>query len=66
MFMLGMYFLPDGKNKDQVKYMQKKAILWATSIRVRGVQQNDLWKALNSTITQTMKYPLSDMALKEK
>ena len=24
MFMLGLYLAPDGNNKDQVKYMQKK------------------------------------------
>ena len=39
MFMLGMYLVPDGNNKDQVKYMHKKATTWATSIRVGGVQR---------------------------
>ena len=49
MFMLGMYLTPDGNNKDQVKYMHKKATAWATSIRSGGIQQNEAWKALNST-----------------
>ena len=47
--MLGMYLTPDGNNKDQVKYMHKKATAWATSIRSGGIQQNEAWKSLNST-----------------
>ena len=66
MFILGMYPAPDGNNKDQVKYMHKKATAWATSIRVGGFQQKLSWKALNSIILQTTKYPLSVMTLNEK
>ena len=50
MFMLGMYPVLDRNNKDQDKYMHKKATTWATSIVVGGVQQNKAWKALNSII----------------
>ena len=64
--MLIIYLALDGNNKDQVKYMQKKATTWATYIRVQGVQQNEAWKALNSTIPQIMEYSLSDMLLKQK
>ena len=46
--------------------MHKKATAWATSIRVGGVQKNKAWKALNSTSSQTMKYPFSDMTLNKK
>ena len=59
MIMLVMYIAPDGNNKDQVKSMHKKETSWATFIKVGCVQQNESWKALNSTIPQTMKYPLS-------
>ena len=65
MFTLGMYVAPDGNNKYQVKYMHKKATTWATSIRVGGVQQNNVWKALNATIPKKVKYPLSDMKLND-
>ena len=61
-----MYLAPCGDNKDQIKYMHKKATAWATSIIVGGVQQNKAWKALISTIPQTMKYSLSYMILNEK
>ena len=65
-FMLVMYIPLDVNNKDQVKYMHKRATTWATSIRVGCVQQNEAWKSFNSTIPQRMKYPLSAMTLKKK
>ena len=40
MLILVMYLATDGNNKYQVKYMQKKATAWITSIRVGGVQKN--------------------------
>ena len=61
-----MYLAPDGNNKEQVKYMQKKVTGWETSIRSGGVQQKKAWKALNSTIPQTMKYPLSHMTFNKE
>ena len=44
--------------------MQKKATALETSIRSGGGKQNEAWKALNSTIPQTIKYPLSVMTFK--
>ena len=64
--MLGMYLSPDVNIKDQVKYMHKKATARETSIRAGGVQRNESRKSLNSTITQTMKYPLSSITLNDK
>ena len=61
-----MYISPDGNNKDQVKYMHKKATSWAASIRVGGVQKKEAQKALNSTTLQKMKYLLSPMVLNKK
>ena len=46
--------------------MHKKAITWATPIREEDVQQNKVWKSLNSTITQTIKHPLPSMMLNDK
>ena len=47
--------------------MHKKSTLWETSIRVGGVNQNETWKALNSTLPpQTMKYPLYIITLNEE
>ena len=66
MSMLVIYLALDGNDKDQVKYMQKKATNWATSIRAGGVQQNKVWKALNSTIFKIVKYPLPAMTLNDK
>ena len=54
---LVMYLAPYDNNKDQVKYMHKKATAWETSISADVVKQNKAWKALNSTIPQTMKHP---------
>ena len=65
-FVLVIYVPPDGSNKDQVKNMHKKETVWATDIIVGGVQKNKAWKALNSTISQTIKYPLSAMILNKK
>ena len=64
--MLGMYLAPNGNNKDQFKYMHKKATTWETSIISGGVQQNEAWKGLNSEIPQTMKYPLPAMTLNKE
>ena len=61
-----MYLAPDGNIKDQVKYMHKKSTAWATSIQAGGVQQNESWKSLNSTIPQTIKYPLPSITLNDK
>ena len=66
MFMLGIYLAPDGNDKYQVEFMKKKATAWETAIRSVGVQQNKAWKSLNSTIPQTIKYPLSTMTLNNK
>ena len=65
-YTLVIYLAPDGNNKDQVKYMHKKETAWSTSIRSGGVQQNKLWKSFNSTIPQTIKYPLASMTLNKK
>ena len=46
--------------------MHKKTTAWKNSIRGAVVQQNKAWKAINSTIPQTTKYPLSAMTLKKK
>ena len=66
MYMLVMYLTPDGNNKDKVKYMHRKVTAWETSVIAGSVQKNKSWKALNSTIPQTMKYLLSTMTLNEK
>ena len=66
MLMLGMYLTPDGKNKDQVEYMHKKATTWATSIRAEVVQHNKALKDLNYTIPQIMKYSLPAMKQNRK
>ena len=64
--MLGIYLATDGNNKDQIKYIHKKATSWANSIISGSVQQNKAWKYLNSTIPQTMKYRLPAMVLNEE
>ena len=64
--MLGMYLALYGNNSYQVEYMHKKTTAWSTYIRAGGVQQNEAWKDLNFTITQTMKCPLTAMILNEK
>ena len=56
-----MYLALDANNKDQFKYMHKKATTWETSIIVGGVKQNEARKALNLTTLQTKKYSLSAM-----
>ena len=65
--MLGMYFVLDNNNMDQVKHTHKKETALATSIRAGGVQQNKSWKALTPPPPrQIMKYPLSAMTLNEE
>ena len=66
MLVLVIYLAPDGNNKDYVRYMHKKATTWAASIWSWCMQQNESWKALNSTIPQTIKYPLSSITLNDK
>ena len=66
MSMLGIYLAADGNKKNRVKYVHKNATAWEASIRAGVVQQNELWKALNSTIPQTTIYPLPDMTLNEE
>ena len=64
--MLVMYLALEGNNNYQFKYMHKKLTTWADPIREGDVQQNEVWKSLNSTITQTIKYPLPSTTLNDK
>ena len=42
-----MYLAPCGDNKDQIKYMHKKATAWATSIIVGGGSTKQSMESLN-------------------
>ena len=58
MFMLVMYLALDGNNKDQVKYMHKKANAWATYIIVRGVKKKQSTEILKLNNTRNNEIPL--------
>ena len=64
--MMVMYLSQDGNNTDQVEYMHKKTTEGSNFIRGGGVQQNEFWKAMNSTFPKPTKYPLPAMSLNEK
>ena len=55
MFLLGMYLATYGNDKDQVKYIHKKATVWESSIIAGGLKNYKARKALNSITPQTTK-----------
>ena len=55
---LGIQIRPDGNMKDEVKYLQQKAIKWADALRTRKIQPYEAWYCLNAMIMKTIEYPL--------
>jgi hypothetical protein len=46
--------------------MKKAAIKWADNLRTGSISKNEVWMALQSTILQTLAYPLSALRLTKK
>lgn len=55
---LGVYLAPDGSNTQMKQILLEKAKEWAEQIRVRHLGRKETWRALSSTIMQTIEYPL--------
>jgi hypothetical protein len=60
---LGVWIAPDGNTEIQCKKLLEKAIMWADQMRTGLIRREETWLALQSTIWQTLCYPLNAMNL---
>lgn len=63
---LGVILAPDGNNKDLVKELRTKSETWAEYVNTGHLARDDVWRALDCTITATLKYPLQTATLSEE
>ena len=56
---LGIQVRPDGSMADEVRYLRQKATSWAEMVRTKHISQHEAWYCLNSTIMNTISYPLT-------
>ncbi|MGL4350682.1 MAG: hypothetical protein ACRCT2_09010, partial [Plesiomonas shigelloides] len=56
---LGNFTRPDGKMREEVLYLRKKACDWADSLRAKRIRKDDAWYCVNSSILRTIEYPLT-------
>ena len=55
---LGILSPVNGDMTAEVKYLRKKAEAWATIVREKQCNKEDMWYTMNSTIMKTIQYPL--------
>ena len=60
---LGVYLAPDGNLNEQFQKMKKAATAWVNGLRTGNITKTEVWIALNSTIMQTLIYPLPALRL---
>ena len=63
---LGIQIRPDGKMKDEVKYLRAKAVQWADALRTKKLKPSEAWYCLNATIMKTIEYPLMATTMSRK
>lgn len=60
---LGVYLAPDGNNNKQRQILRLKAETWKEHISVGHLNRQEAWYALDSTIYQSLKYPLPALTM---
>ena len=63
---LGVFLAPDGNNHAAVKSLTGKAQLWSDLVHKGHLTAADVMLAMDTTITQTLKYSLPALTLTEK
>ena len=56
--MLGIYMAPSGNRNKMVEELRKKAVDWASRIRLGRASPQVAWTALHTTISAKLKYAL--------
>ena len=64
--MLGLWMSPSGNNKKMINSLRLAAVNWAAKLRLGRSSQAEAWKALNTTISRKLMYPLPALTLTEK
>ncbi len=56
---LGIQVRPDGSMQDELAYLCDKSVKWSDSVRTKRISKYEAWYSLNSTIMNTIEYPLT-------
>ena len=64
--MLGVHLAPDGNQKEQFRYMYKKALQFGEYMRCGSVKRDESFLALKSIAMKSIEYPLPATSLSEK
>ena len=64
--MLGLWMSPAKKNTKMISSLRLAAVNWAAKLRLGRSSQAEAWKALNTTISRKLMYPLPALTLTEK
>ena len=63
---LGIFMAMDGNQKTQTEELRKKAVAWSDAYRTStGLEHNDAWEGLLTTILSTFKYPATATTMTE-
>ena len=63
---LGVWMAMDGNQEAEAEYLRGKALDWAETFReASGLERNDAWEGLTTTILNTLKYPACATQLTE-
>ena len=63
---LGVFLAPDGNNEAAKKSLLRKANLWSELVHKGHLTADDVMRAMDTTIIQTLQYPLPALTLTEK
>ena len=62
---LGVFLAPDGNNEAAIEALLEKSNIWSELVHKGHLNANDVMRAMDSTITQSLKYPLPALTLTE-
>ena len=63
---LGIFIAMDGNQEAQTDYLKEKGVEWADTFRTSsGLERNDAWEGLLTTIMSSFKYPATATTLTE-
>ena len=64
---LGIVLAMDGNERGEIELLEEKVEKWVDAYRTaKGLEKNDAWEALNTTILSTLKYPAAATTITEE
>ena len=63
---LGVYMVPNGSQREQIKSLERKIVEWYTIIKARKMPIEESWLYMNITIMKTIEYLLLTTVLSRK